>query len=203
MWTIATVAPTAATVTTATMVKWRNIQSCRQSKCLPHLLHIPPPYRTPSLFSSPFLQLPHSPSLGLLLTHLSLFLARAFMHNFYLQISASVALVCVHCVCVCVRLLCCTIWKVRLKLTEILRNVQNSLWRRVAATETNAATSRAAWTCAFMFAFAHPADSHSRGYIRRTEREQLQYYTPFTGYLARRACPLGAPQLSPLLYCAH
>lgn len=53
MWTMATVAPTATTVT-ATMVKWRNIQSCRQSKCLPHLLHTSPPLSySLTLFLSP------------------------------------------------------------------------------------------------------------------------------------------------------
>lgn len=189
---MATVAPTAAAAT-ATMVKCRNIQSCRQSKCLPHLLYIFPLFRTTSLSSSSLLPLPHPPSLSLSIVDPSLSLSgtRIYAQFLFTNFGKCRTSVCPLrvCVCVCVRLLCCTIWKVRLKLTEILRNVQNSLWRRVAATETNAATSRAAWTCAFMFAFAYPADSHSKGYIRRTLRALLQYYPAFTGYLARRACP--------------
>lgn len=104
MWTMATVAPTATTVT-ATMVKWGNIQSCRQSKCLPHLLHT-----SPSLFHSLILCFSLSsptPSPSFVDTSLSLSLSGTriyaqFLFTNFGKCRTSVCPLCV-CVCVCVR----------------------------------------------------------------------------------------------------
>lgn len=98
---------------TVTMVKCRNIQSCRQSKCLPHLLYIFPLFRTTSLFFYPFLPLPHPPSLSLSIVDPSLSLSgtRIYAQFLFTNFGKCRTSVCPLRVCVCVRvrLLCCTI----------------------------------------------------------------------------------------------
>lgn len=164
--------------------------------------HLPPSLLLPySLFVSS-----HSFPLSLspLLTHLSLSGTRIYAQFLFTNFGKCRTSVCPLCVCVCVcALLCCTIWKVRLKLTEILRNVQNSLWRRVAATETTLpplALHERAHSCLHLYTL-HLATS--KGIHAAQTGKFCNTTFPFTGYGSHHACPLGAPQLSPLLYCAH
>lgn len=42
-----------------------------------------------------------------------------------------------------------------------------------------------------MFAFVYPADSHIKGYTRRTDREILQFYLPFYGVCLPSCMPFG------------